>query len=45
MNSTDGRVLNIIGFVVFGVVAFGTGMLLEHRLVLHRIERAGADKA
>lgn len=45
MNSTDGRILNITAFVVFGIVAFGLGMLLEHRLVLRRIERAGADKA
>lgn len=45
MTSTDGRILNTIAFVVFGIVAFGLGMLLEHRLILHRIERAGVDKA
>ena len=45
MTSTDDRILKTISGCVAVFCAIAFGMFLEHRLVLHRIERVGADKA
>lgn len=45
MAPAEDRILKTVSGGVMVLCAIAFGMYLEHRLVLHRIERVGADKA